>query len=40
MVPIIFIAQGYLAGYEDITENLLSELEAGAGLNFQYPTGE
>ena len=38
MVPIIFTAQGYLAGYEAITENLLPELESGAGLDFQYPT--
>ena len=37
MVPIVFTSQGYLAGYEDITQNLLPQLEAGAGLNFQYP---
>lgn len=37
MVPIAFTSQGYLAGYEDITQNLLPQLEAGAGLNFQYP---
>ena len=37
MVPIVFTTQGYLAGYEDITASLLSQLEAGAGLDFQYP---
>lgn len=37
MVPIVFTAQGYLAGIEDITRQLLPQLEAGAGLGFQYP---
>lgn len=37
MVPIVFTAQGYLAGYESISSGLLQELEAGAGLNLKYP---
>lgn len=37
MVPIVFTAEGYLAGYEDISANLQNELEKGAGLNLKYP---
>lgn len=38
MVPIVFTAQGYLAGYEAISSGLLRELEEGAGLGMRYPT--
>lgn len=38
MVPIVFTADGYLAGYDDISSNLYQELERGAGLNLKYPT--
>ena len=37
MVPIVFTARGYLAGYEAISAGLLRELEAGAGLGMEYP---
>ncbi len=37
MVPIVFTAEGYLAGYEEISGNLLLELEKGAGLGMEYP---
>lgn len=37
MVPIVFTAEGYLAGYDAISANLLTELEAGAGLGLKYP---
>lgn len=37
MVPIVFTANGYLAGYEDISASLLSEIEQGGGLRFQMP---
>ncbi len=37
MVPIVFTAKGYFAGYDAITANLLESLENGDGLNFTYP---
>ncbi len=37
MVPIVFTARGYLAGYDAISAGLVRELEAGAGLGMEYP---
>ena len=37
MVPIVFTARGYLAGYDAISADLVRELEAGAGLGMEYP---
>lgn len=37
MVPIVFTARGYLAGYEAISSALYPELEKGAGLGMKYP---
>lgn len=37
MVPIIFTAQGYLAGYDAISSGLYQEMERGAGLGMKYP---
>lgn len=37
MVPIVFLADTYLAGYEDISANLETLLAQGAGQNFQFP---
>jgi len=38
MVPIVFTAEGYLAGYDAISSDLRKELEKGAGLKLKYPT--
>ncbi len=40
MVPIVFTAQGYLAGYEAISGQLDSLLRDGAGLGLEYPDGK
>jgi hypothetical protein len=40
ITPIIFTAQGYLAGYDAIASSLISSLESGAGVGFQMPKGE
>ncbi|WP_455619169.1 hypothetical protein [Eisenbergiella sp.] len=37
MVPIVFTAQGYLAGYDAISSDLYPEMEKGAGLGMKYP---
>lgn len=37
IVPIVFTAKGYLAGYASISSSLLEELENGAGMHFQMP---
>lgn len=37
MVPIVFTASGYLAGYDKISASLITELENGAGLDFIMP---
>ena len=36
MVPIVFTAQGYLAGYDAISSDLYPEMEKGAGLGMKY----
>jgi len=36
-VPIVFLADTYLSGYDEITKSLMEMLERGAGLNFQFP---
>lgn len=38
MVPIVFTARGYLAGYEAISSGLYTEMEQGAGLGMKYPS--
>ena len=38
MVPIVFTARGYLAGYEAISSGLYTEMEQGAGLWMKYPS--
>lgn len=40
MVPIVFTARGYLAGYEAISSGLYTEMEQGAGLGMKYPSGK
>lgn len=40
VVPIVFLADGYLAGYDAISGQLLAELEKGNGLGFTWPEGE
>lgn len=37
MVPIVFLREEYLAGYEQISTGLTEKLEQGAGLNFTWP---
>lgn len=37
LVPIVFLADEYLAGYEQISELLVLKLQQGAGLDFQMP---
>lgn len=36
-VPIVFLAQGYLAGYDAIFSEAVSRLEAGDGMGFAFP---
>lgn len=37
MVPIVFVGERYLAGYEAISAELLPLLEEGTGLDFTFP---
>lgn len=37
MVPIVFLREGYVAGYENIRAELQLRLEEGAGLGFEFP---
>lgn len=37
MVPIVFLADEYLAGYDAISARLQPLLEKGAGLGFSLP---
>lgn len=40
MVPIVFLRDSYLAGYDEISALLLPSLEAGGGQSFVFPGAE
>jgi hypothetical protein len=40
MVPIVFLADTYLAGYENISKYLVDYLKQGAGMGFEFPKND